>query len=372
MKNGAKVFKYVSLSILIILFLSFVAYFIFLNVKYYRIVDGEELKIDNNQEMILTAGKEYTALTYNVGFGAYSPEYTFFMDTGRMLNGDRTRGESSRGNSKKEVKENIEGVIDVIEREEADFVLLQEVDRDSTRSYHINQADMFTDKFPEYSSVFAENFHAPYLFYPILEPHGEVDSGMLTLSKYQGIEAERHSYPITEEIPGKFFDLDRCLGEIRYPVSNGKELVLFNNHMSAYDEGGIYRTQQLELLNELMKKEVDKGNYVIVGGDFNHDFGASVKHFPSEQEYPSWIVTLAQTDLIEGMTMLFAENEFEVATCRNADIPYEKGVSSLANVDGFFVSNNIKATTVNIDEGFEYSDHNPVRLTFTLLEDVAE
>ena len=31
-------------------------------------------------------------MTYNVGFGAYSPDYTFFMDTGVMRDGTKTTG----------------------------------------------------------------------------------------------------------------------------------------------------------------------------------------------------------------------------------------------------------------------------------------
>ena len=31
----------------------------------------------------LTTGQEYSALTYNLGFGAYTPDFSFFMDGGK-------------------------------------------------------------------------------------------------------------------------------------------------------------------------------------------------------------------------------------------------------------------------------------------------
>ena len=37
-------------------------------------------------------------------------------------------------------------------------------------------------------------------------------------------------------------------------------------------------------------------------------------------------------------------------------------------VDGFLVSANIRATAENIDADFAYSDHNPVKLTFELMD----
>ena len=37
-------------------------------------------------------------------------------------------------------------------------------------------------------------------------------------------------------------------------------------------------------------------------------------------------------------------------------------------VDGFLVSANIKAEAENIDVDFAYSDHNPVKLEFELIE----
>ena len=48
-------------------------------------------------------------------------------------------------------------------------------------------------------------------------------------------------------------------------------------------------------------------------------------------------------------------------------MPYEKGVSYSAVIDGFIVSDNVEVTYVeNIDLEFLYSDHNPVIIDFIL------
>ena len=58
----------------------------------------------------------------------------------------------------------------------------------------------------------------------------------------------------------------------RIPVEDGKELILIDQHLSAYGTDAAQGNAQLEMLFADMKAEYDKGNYVICGGDFNHDF----------------------------------------------------------------------------------------------------
>lgn len=354
---------------ILLLVVCVVGYVAYMQIHYYRIEDHAELEVENHSEDILKVGDTYSAVTYNIGFGAYGQEYSFFMDTGEMKDGTKTSGKYGKAISKESVEEHTEGAIDELERMGADFMLLQEVDVDSDRSYHVNQVNALKDTFADYENVFANNFHSAYLLYPFSDPHGAVQAGLLNFSRYKIAEAERRSYPVDNSFITKFTDLDRCFAVLRIPVENGKELVLINSHMSAYDEGGKIRAQQLELLNAVMEEEYQAGNYVIVGGDFNHALGEAVAEgFASEQKFPEWVSILTQAEIAEGIQIQQAENELEVPTCRGADIPYTKGVTYTTVVDGFLVSDNIKATAENIDTDFRYSDHNPVRLQFELLE----
>ncbi len=343
-------------------------YIIYMQMNYYRIEDHTALETGNNQEQILKPGETYTAVTCNIGFGAYGPDYSFFMDTGEMEDGTRTAGKYGRAISKESVETNMEKAAEALEKLNADFMLLQEVDVDADRSYHINQKETLMKRFGDYGNVFANNFHSAYLFYPFSDPHGAVEAGLLNFSRYEIAEAERRSYPVDNSFVTKFTDLDRCFSVMRLPVEGGKQLVLVNNHMSAYDEGGLIRAQQLELLNSVMEEEYEAGNYVIVGGDFNHALGEAVAEgFPSKQKFPAWVSILTQEEMAEGIRIVQAENELEVPTCRGADIPYTKGVNFTTVVDGFLVSDNVKAAAENVDTDFGYSDHNPVLLRFELV-----
>ena len=337
-------------------------YMAYMQIQYYRIEDNQMIATENNREEKLKSGTSYTLMTYNIGFGAYSDDYTFFMDTGEMKDGTKTAGRSARGKSKEEVLANTEGSIGLLEGEGPDFIFVQEADEKADRSYGINQMELLKEAFSDYASAFACNFHSAYLFYPFHEPHGSVQAGMLTLGKYRISESVRRQFPVDNSFITKFTDLDRCFMVSRVPLENGKELLLINLHLSAYDEGGKIRAKQLALLNQVFEEERGKGNYVIAGGDFNHDIAGSIESFPTEQKVPGWVFELDDSQLADGYHFVKADNAAEVPTCRGADVPYEKGVT----VDGFIGSDGITARAENLDGGFRYSDHNPVKLTFEL------
>ncbi len=346
-------------------------YVLYMQLQYSRIPDRWALAAEGESEDTegLKANQAYTALTYNIGFGAYSPEFSFFMDSGRMEDGTPVSGQRGRGISCASVEANTLGAISEIGLQgNPDFVFLQEVDTDSTRSYHYNQAEAIKKAFEEHSSVFASNFHSAYLLYPLHEPHGSVNSGILTLSRYPIAESVRRSFPVSTNFLDKFFDLDRCFMVHQLQVENGRELVLINLHMSAYDEGGKVRQQQLEMLNAVMAEEYKKGNYVIVGGDFNHALGeGQVDIHLGEQQRPDWVFELSEDNLADHFSIVKALNAEEVFTCRASDIPYVKGVNYEVTIDGFMVSDNVRAQAQNVNAGFGYSDHNPVLLNFELM-----
>lgn len=370
MSKGLKK-TFISLSIILMVFVLIIGgYLGYILIQYYRYGDIVNLNIDRNSENVtVSLSREYSISTYNIGFGAYNHEYSFFMDEGYMKDGTYVSGKYATARSEKIVLENTNGAINTIKSLGTDFMFFQEVDKKATRSYSVNQYKMIMDNFDSYSSVYASNFHSAYLLYPFNDPIGKTEAGIATLSKYKMNSATRYKLPIDESFPTKFFDLDRCFMITRYSVNGGRELVLINVHLSAYDEGGVYRKKQLELLNKVLKEEREKGHYVIVGGDFNHDIADSLNSFNTEQKVPEWVYVLNNDDLAEGYSFAASKN---IPTCRSTDMPYIKDSNYSVVLDGFIVSDNVKVTSViNIaqdnDELFLYSDHNPVKMKFVLV-----
>lgn len=351
-------------------------YVAYVALQYYRIDDNQTLEIENARTEKVRTEQTYSLLSYNLGFGAYSPEYSFFMDTGEMNDGTKVAGIYAKGMNKADVEKNVSGQLAVSKAQNADFYFFQEVDVKAHRSYKINMYERAKAEFAEYSAVYAENFHTANLLYPFNDPIGKTNAGILTLSRYSTERAVRRSFPITENFIDKLFDLDRCFA-VHYLSVEGseKQLALINLHMSAYDEGGTVRAQQLEMLNGVLAEERAKGNYVIAGGDFNHCLIAdngfdsdeeALQYFESGQKTPDWVKNsvLHNSELAEGFQIVASLN---AATCRGADIPYEAGVNYSTVIDGFLVSDNVTIVSEQtVDTQYAYSDHNPVLLQFKL------
>lgn len=350
------------LAIILLIVIIYVGYVFF---SYHRIEDNQLLKINVPQEQsvdyddsMVKIGTEYIIGTYNVGFGAYLPDYSFFMDGGK----------ESRCYSKESGTEAINGAANLAVSYEPDFMMFQEVDRDSTRSYHVNQEELINKVFAEYYESFAVNYDSAYLFYPFNEPIGKSYSGLSLYSKYQITDSVRRSLPISTGF-SKFLDLDRCYSISRVNVENGKELVLFTIHLSAYGNSDEIRQGQLNMLFGDMEKEIEAGNYVVCGGDFNHDLKAD----ESETENcESWAFPFPRSQMPEGlgfaMDRLSADQRSNMTeSSRNADMEYIPGETYVVTLDGFIISDNIEMSEYEvIDTGYQYSDHQPVIMKFQL------
>jgi endonuclease/exonuclease/phosphatase family metal-dependent hydrolase len=232
---------------------------------------------------------------------------------------------------------------------------------------------MIIESLPNYTNTYSINFHSAYLAYPIYDMHGVANAGILTMSKYNMDYSKRYELPVDDSFVDKFFDLDRCINVSRYKINNSeKHLTIISVHLSAYDEFGVIRKEQMKLLKEIMQDEYNNGNYVIIGGDFNHDLVEGGSNFPTKQLKPDWIQSLTQEEFGNNFNIVCDNTK---PSCRNADIPYEEGVTYTTVIDGFIISDNIEMVSIeNIssindeDTNFLYSDHNPVKMHFKLKE----
>ena len=87
MKIAKKVLKTIGvlLGFIVVIVLG---YIIYLYASYHRIEDNKSLSVESHTEtkQTLTTGKQYSAITYNIGFGAYTPDFSFVaMKTERGL-----------------------------------------------------------------------------------------------------------------------------------------------------------------------------------------------------------------------------------------------------------------------------------------------
>lgn len=340
---------------IIVIAVIFIAYLGFMIVTDYKPEAVIPIEVENNQKNKAKLNEELSITTYNMGYCAMDKDMHFFMDGGKL----------SRGISKEKVVENLQKSVEALEKLNSNFMFLQEVDVNSTRSYKVNECEYIKDDFRHYGSTFAINYKCPWVPVPITKPHGKVLSGLLSLSDLNIVDSKRYDLPGKENFLVQLAELDRCMLVDRVSVENGKELVLVNIHLSAYDKGGKIRKQQLEFLKSFLEEEEKKGNYVIVGGDFNHQIpGSDPTVFKATEQWPSWLQEMPETFKPEGYQWKF---DPKTATVRTAGTPYKKDENFRAIIDGFIVSDNIEVVNCKgLELDFKYSDHNPLTMTFKL------
>lgn len=310
--------------------------------------------IYSNEKATSLSQDSFSAMIWNIGYAGLGAEADFFYDGGKMMNPEE-----------KMVHTYFDGIVNSLEDTTLDFILLQEVDSHSKRSYYTDQVSFIKAQAHKSNpfSHFAFNYKVNYIPQPWTEPMGKVNSGLLSLAKFEPYKVERHQLPGHFGFPKQLFFLRRCLLVQYFKLTNGKDLVIINVHNSAYDDSGKLKKEEMKYLRTLLDAEDKKGNYIICGGDWNQcppDFKYNTLAAGKEGDYFQTNVE----PLTEGGQWIY---DATTATNRKNNKPYIADKTFVTIIDFFWLSKNIEACTCSgVDLGFKYSDHQPVKINFRL------
>lgn len=302
-------------------------------------------------------------VSWNVGFGGLGEETVFFYDAGGTLMTD-----VPVTTPKEYFDKNEKGIETFATNNKVDFLLFQEVDIEAKRSYEVNQYEALQGVLSDYSSTYAMNYKVKRVPLPVMQfwnTMGKVEAGLATYSKYQPKEATRYQFPGNYSWPKRIFQLDRCFLVNRFGTKNGKELIVINTHNSAYDKGGKLKIQQMEYLKKLLLAEYEKGNYVIVGGDWNQ----CPPNFQFDRFAPGkgegYETKSIEPDYLpEDWLWVYDPT---TPTNRKLTEVYKTGETFTTLIDFFLVSPNLKVEKVKgINQEFQYSDHQPIYVELRL------
>lgn len=313
----------------------------------------ESLKVSGGAATPLPA--ELKLLTWNIGYAAMDSETDFFMDGGRM----------SHGRSAEAVQANLAAITAVLREHKPDLVMLQEVDMHASRSYGIDERGQLEASLKDYAAAFTTNYNVPYVPVPFGSPMGGVRSGLLTLTRTTPAEAHGLRLPGRQAWPNRLFNLKRMLTLVRLPAPGGKQLVLINAHLTAFDSVGNMRPLELAYLRERILAEQSAGSYVIVGGDWNSAMpGGKTPACDKSQDDRSWLIDMPADFIAAGWTWAAGLN---APTVRTLGAPRNSRSTCYAYIDGMLLSPGVelrRASTVDLN--FQNSDHNPVEVEVTL------
>lgn len=296
----------------------------------------------------------FSLITWNIGYGGLGKEMDFFYDGGNRVRPGKTcfdRSVSAIGNFLKQ-------------HDSVDFILLQEVDRGSKRSYYLDEVAWIENKLPDFCIAWASNYDCRFVPVPFTNPMGRVKSGLLSCSRFKPEEVTRYGFDRHVSWPARLFNLKRCFLVSRYPLPNGHQLLVINIHNSPFDTGGVLRTREMEMISRFLLAEYHFGNYVVAGGDWNANppgFNPDeiLTNNPVKQDEFTGLNTF-----VPGWKFIFDPRQ---PTNRDLDKAYQSGITPVTIIDFFLVSPNIRMLHVEtFPTGFEESDHQPVYLQFAL------
>jgi exonuclease III len=300
----------------------------------------------------LKADGIFSALIWNIGYAGLGANMDFFYDGGTGVRDTRANVEMNFNAISYFLKLN----------DSIDFLLLQEIDIDSRRSYHINQVAGLNSLLDKGEGITGINYRVGYVPVPVYSPMGKVYSGIVTYSGFKPAEAIRYAFPGSFSWPGRSFNLKRCYLVSRYNLTNGKEFILINTHNSAYDDGSL-RAQEIEALTSFVQAEYRKGNYLLIGGDWNQCPSGFKPEFP--QPFDTIDMICLPNDYLPGWKQAYPNDG---PTNRRIKTPYRQAETLTTVIDFFIASPNIcLGSLTRIDLDFAHSDHQPVIISFQLI-----
>jgi endonuclease/exonuclease/phosphatase family metal-dependent hydrolase len=324
----------------------------FLAVTEYRPQKRQPLEISGSRTGKVPSDT-LTFLTWNIGYSGLGKEMDFFYD-----GGTRVRP------AEPDFRQSLSGILETVKNHDSlDFLLLQEVDLDSKRSFYENEAGKIGSITGHYR-VFAANYNVRFVPVPLFSPMGKVVSGLLALSAFEPRAAVRIGFDERVSWPKRLIFLKRCFQVLFFQLDNGKELVVINIHNSAYDPEGKMRRNELAQLKEFINSEYRKGNYVIAGGDWNDNPAGFMPGAIRTGDCVFEVKPRIDPGSFSGWIFAYDPH---LPTNRNVDRPYVKGITGTTIIDFFVVSPNVEILSVKtLGNNFAWSDHQPVLMKVRL------
>jgi len=345
-----------TIKILLIILIGIFVYFLgilIINMVYdYKPVGAELGVTDFRNYDDVEWNASYSMITWNIGYAGLGNNADFFYDGGKMARpylGDFNRYWD-------EILEQLH-LFDSVS-----FLLLQEVDIASRRSYKINQFDAISTNLSSHGGFFVKNYDVMFVPVPLFNPMGKVVSGISFFTKKRIIESCWREFDGDRSWPMGLFLPDRCFMQVTFDLEPGKKLYIINTHNSAFDDGSE-RDSQLGLLYYYMLDAYQDGNYVIAGGDWNiNPAGFANEPFISG-DVPFDISGIQQVKGPDENWKIVFDPYYP--TNRDVSAPYVPGLTPTTIIDFFVCSPNIRVLDVKtLYDGFRNTDHHPVYFRF--------
>lgn len=185
-------------------------------------------------------------ISWNIGYAGLGEKMDFFYEGGTTVKPPKKYYDSCLNDIVHQIS---------LWDNNTDILLLQEVDFNSKRSYHINQKHKIHEniRILKFSDSLI-NYKVSFIPFPVFQPMGKVCAGLVTLSKFLPTIHANMFFKNTYSWPKHIFFLDRGALIHGYKLKSGKWLFIVNIHLSAFDDAQTARFDEMCLIKEFTEK----------------------------------------------------------------------------------------------------------------------
>jgi endonuclease/exonuclease/phosphatase family metal-dependent hydrolase len=301
------------------------------------------------------AGETLTVTVWNLGYGGLGRDSDFVSDGGTHLFPP----------SRAAVSANVAAINDFVGREEADVLVFQEIAYGGPVNYWVNLKGRLDDTLASRSSVFFADFQTRLMPWPLRMTHGQAIYARPAFASTDVVALPAEDTAI--------FGVKRRYASVvaRLPIEGRAHgWTVASVHLAAFDPDASVRTRQLQELLAWAQAEYERGQHVVLAGDWNFQIAETSFPHTTDERFLFWLFPFPQEALPEGWRIGADAN---VPSVRTNHQPYAPGENYVTTIDGFIVSPNVEIESLTgVDLGFEHTDHQPVRARVRAIERVSE
>ncbi len=290
------------------------------------------------------ASETLTVLTWNIGYGALGKDADSIVDKGRSM----------RALSSKDITLAAQRIAQRLAGQSADLICLQENANAGFLTRGVGLRDTIEAALSNRQNLFWADMKS------VLVPqYLKIEHGMSVHARVNIKSCEAVLFP--KDSTYFFGGLTKHYGSLINRISigeTGRDWVVFNIHLSAFDPDIRTRMGQLEKLLQLAQHEYDQGHCVVIAGDWNMRLTATDPGQHTGVPEKLQVINFPENSLNEGWSFAL---DTKTPTVRSLNAPYVAGKNATAIIDGFVCSPNVVVKSVSTaDLGFADTDHHPV------------
>ncbi|NDV22886.1 endonuclease/exonuclease/phosphatase [Desulfovibrio sp. JC022] len=305
---------------------------------------GQVLKFSEEIQSETVDAEKLKVLNYNLGFAAGPVQHTLADEHPESF-----------------FTANLDSFIDLVRAEDANIVLLQEVDIESKRSWYMNQLDYIMNRL-------GWGYAAPVvdwdMFFP-LRKERKITKATVVISKFPIVANESVQTSCKPNFENNLLNIfyypllwKSSMQRVAVDV-DGKRVDVYNVHLCVWNRAA--RVAQASFLADWIKRE-SSGVDFLIGGDFN--FQAYIRGTPIPEDdlsKPPFINQLR--DNLDGVSeILSSPGDSAVRLHKNFTFAERKH-----RYDFLFYSKGLFPDSAKIVDTISASDHYPVFGEFTFV-----